>query len=384
MIQNLKVALLTTDARETFPEAGMGKPNFGTAPSALLEGFSMLPEIEVHVLSCTQRAMVSPKKIAANIWFHSLHVPNIGWLKTGYQGCIRAVRRKLKEIQPDIVHGQGTERDCALAAVFSGIPNVLTIHGNMRLVAAVNKAAPFSFQWLAARLEAFTLPRTDGVVCITNYTREAVGPLAARTWVVPNAVDKTFFEIRCNVAVEPVILCVGAICLRKNQNAFIRALDPLAGVKPFKLLFVGGLGKGDPYAEEFLSIVAKRPWCRHLGFADRLAVQNLMSSAAALALPSLEDNCPMVVLEAAAAGLPVIAANVGGVPDLIEHNVTGLLFDPAQDESIRSAVVRILEKPADAAAMAAFAGQRALARFHPEVVARRHVEIYRDVLSSPS
>ena len=48
--------------------------------------------------------------------------PKIGWLRTLYQGCVRATRRKLREIQPDIVHGQGTERDCAIGAVLSGFP----------------------------------------------------------------------------------------------------------------------------------------------------------------------------------------------------------------------------------------------------------------------
>ena len=73
----------------------------------------MLPDVEVHVVSCTQQPMKSPIKLAENIFFHSLLVPKIGWLRTGYQGCIRAVRKKLRAIQPDIVHGQGTERDCA-------------------------------------------------------------------------------------------------------------------------------------------------------------------------------------------------------------------------------------------------------------------------------
>src|SRR5438132_10296471 len=134
---------------------------------------------------------MSPVRIARNIFFHSLLVPKIGWMRTAYQGCIRAARRKLKEIQPDIVHGQGTEHDNALGAVFSGFPNVVTIHGNMRLIAKVNQVKPFSFPWLAARLEKLTLPRANRGVCITRYTQDAVSDLAKRTWVVPNAVDRS-------------------------------------------------------------------------------------------------------------------------------------------------------------------------------------------------
>src|SRR3954447_17740222 len=103
----MKLALISTDNREHYKDYKAPAPYFGTAPEALLQGFAALPELEVHVLSCTQKAMKSPAKLADNIWFHSLYVPKHGWLRTSYQGCIRTVRRKLKTIKPDIVHAQG-------------------------------------------------------------------------------------------------------------------------------------------------------------------------------------------------------------------------------------------------------------------------------------
>ena len=127
----MRIVQLTTDNREALRQYQKAEPWFGAAPEALLQGFAMLPGIEVHVVSCAQRPMHAPEKLAKNIWFHSLLVKKTGWLRTGYQGCIRAVRRKVKELRPDVVHGQGTERDCALCAVFSSFPNVVTIHGNM-------------------------------------------------------------------------------------------------------------------------------------------------------------------------------------------------------------------------------------------------------------
>src|SRR6185369_17154828 len=130
----LRVAMVTTDARCALVSAEELEPVFGTAPAALLEGFSRVPEIEVHVLSCVQQPVRSPELLFGRIHYHSLVVPKLGWLRTGFQGCIRAVRRKVQSLQPDLVHGQGTERDCALAAVFSGKPNLLTIHGNMRRI----------------------------------------------------------------------------------------------------------------------------------------------------------------------------------------------------------------------------------------------------------
>ena len=80
-----------------------------------------------------------------------------------------------------------------------------------------------------------------------------------------------------------------------------------------------------------------------------------------------------------AAGVPVVASRVGGLPDLIEDGKTGFFCDPQQPVSIASAIERVLLDPSAAAEVARHAQQRARERFHPEIIARRHVEIYREV-----
>jgi glycosyltransferase involved in cell wall biosynthesis len=335
----------------------------------------------VDVVCCVRTPVHTPDRLASNIRYHALLVPKIGWMTTGYQGCIRAVRQKLRELQPDIVHGQGTERDCAISAVYSGFRNVLTIHGNMRLISQVNHDPPFSYGWLNARLETFTVPRSLGVVCITHYTQEAMRGLARRTWVVPNAVDARYFDVRPARTEPPVILCVGLVCHRKNQNRFIRALDDLAARHPLRLRFLGH-ASDDPYGAEFKSLVAERPWCEHGGFADRDALAGEFARTSVLALPSLEDNCPMAVLEAMAAGVPVVGARVGGVPDLIEEGVTGLFCDPLDERSMANAVEAVIADPARAAAFGAAGREKAVRCFTPRVVAEKHIEIYREVLST--
>ena len=377
----LRVALVTTDGQEMLRQYGETHPIFGTAPQALLQGFSRLPEIEVHVISCLQHPVQSPDKLADNIWFHPLHVSKIGWLRTGYQGCIRAVRRKLRTLRPDIVHGQGTERDCAISAVFSGFPSVLTIHGNMRRIARVMGARPMSYDWLMAQLEGWVLPRAHGVVCITRHAHAEVVALAKRTWVVPNAVDGGFFGIRRLPSAPPRILCVANIMKLKNQNLLIRALEPIAQELPFTLVFLGKVNQSDPFSREFLELVSRRSWCQYGGLADRESLKSVLGASAMLVLPSLEENCPMVILEAMAAGVPVMAANVGGVPDLVEDGVSGLLCDPCDPLSMQAGVRRFLSDPDFARKVADEAQRRAQVTFRPDVVARRHLEIYHEVLS---
>jgi glycosyltransferase involved in cell wall biosynthesis len=407
----LKIALLTTDKREHDRDYQNPCPSFGTAPQGLLSGFANLQDLEVHVISCTQQPMSSPAKLANNIWFHSLHVPKIGWLRTGYAGCILAVRKKLKEIQPDIVHGQGTERDCAISAMASPYPKILTIHGNLRLIKKTIGFRPFSALWLQSLSEGFVVPRFDGVICITRYTQQALAQEAQKTWIVPNAVDPIFLALgeerlggSENSIVSsavlsdglhgadptslpsapsnrvPVILVVANIDPRKNQNSFIRTLDPLATEHRFNLKFFGQCGEDD-YGKEFQSLVAHRSWCSFGGMIGRHELRQEFAMASLLALPTLEDNCPMVVLEAQAAGIPVMASKVGGVPDLIEDGVTGLLTDPARPDSMRHAISRLLSDSNLSTALASNARLQSIKRFHPNVIAQRHLEIYREVFS---
>jgi glycosyltransferase involved in cell wall biosynthesis len=424
MKQGLRIAILTTDARGAMGFPNDDLPNFGTAIRSLLEGFEMLgghgetdkessgkprikyqelgtvPPFEIHVISCTQQIMASPEKLASNIWFHSLYVPKAGWLRSGYLGCALAVRKKLREIKPDLVHAQGTERDCAISAILSPYPKVLTIHGNLRLIKKQVGFKPFSAMWFQSFLEGLVVPRFDGVICITNYTKEAVEHEVPKTWVVPNAVDPAFLalgekrmrrhEVKSSeindsgfrfqvsgLESPPVILVVANIDERKNQNAFIRALDPLAKKMSFEVRFFGGCG-ASYYAREFRELIASRPWCHYGGMLEREELRTQFEQADMLVLPTHEDNCPMVVLEAQAAGVPVIASNVGGVPDLIEDGVTGLLVNPNDPETFCTAVEKLLINNGSLSEqLARAAHQKALEQYHPHVIAGKHLDIYR-------
>jgi glycosyltransferase involved in cell wall biosynthesis len=253
----------------------------------------------------------------------------------------------------------------------------------MRLIANLGNARPFSAIWLAARLETFSLPKTAGVVCISRYTQELIASLARRTWIVPNAVDESFYEIAPELSLKPVprILCVGLLCPRKNQNAFITALDPLAEKRKFELVFYGLAGDDKSYAETFFQLVKDRPWCKYAGFADRDQLKSQFRQSTLLALPSVEDNCPMVILEAMAAGVPVVAANVGGVPELIEDGVSGWLCNPLDAQSMMKAIEHALSNEPLRIERAKQARQNSLARYHPSVIASQHIEIYRSVLT---
>jgi glycosyltransferase involved in cell wall biosynthesis len=198
---------------------------------------------------------------------------------------------------------------------------------------------------------------------------------------VPNAVHPSFFEVCRHPDKTPRILCVANIGMRKNQIGLIHSLEFLAKATPLKLVFAGGASDADPYFHKFKDMVRNREWCEYRGPLDRAALQSEMALASVGVLPSFEDNCPMVILEAAAGGIPFAASRVGGVPDLIEDNITGLLFDPSSQDEIRIAITRMLQDKHLAQSVAATALTACRHRFSPEAVALEHLKIYNAVLN---
>ena len=383
----MKIAILTTDNRQHYHEYGKSAPCFGTAPEALLQGFARLPEIEVHVISCAQQPMVSsPEKLAENIFFHSLHVPKIGWLRTLYQGCVRATKKKLCEIQPDVVHGQGTERDCALGAIFSGFPNVVTIHGNMAELARLFPAHIGSYGWLAARLENFALRRTAGVFCNSAYTESLVRPRAKKIWRVPNALRREFFETSPDVFPAPrkcVLLNVGAISERKRQLEILDAAQKLRrqNVK-FEIHFIGRPSPSDAYTAEFLKRIKSlqaEGWVRHSGEmpTDEL-IRHFNSAAALVHFPS-EEAFGLVVAEALARGLKFFGARLGGIEDIASDADGAELFGADDWDGLAEAIAGWIKNGNPLAPVAA---AQMRAKYHPLIIAQRHLEIYREVLAA--
>jgi glycosyltransferase involved in cell wall biosynthesis len=384
----MKVAILTTDNRDHYRNYQVPNPSFGPAIEAVLQGLSQISELELHVVSCTQQPMSAPKKLSENTYFHLLHVPKIGWLRTGYQGCIRAIRHKLREVQPDIVHGQGTERECALGAVFSGFPNLVTIHGNMRAIARATKVPIGSFWWWAARLEQFTLPRTYGVLCNSAYTESVVRSRARRTWRVPNAVRREFFEAPVSAPAatsKPILLNIGVIGPHKRQFVLLELAEQLNRKGfPFELQFIGSADPRSRYTADFLRRILADPY---RGFAKYVGTKSLselllsLDAASALIHIPSEEAFGLVVAEALTRNLKFFGTNVGGLPDIVEGVETAELFPLEDLGGLRSAMAAWLgtanQRPKAAA-------DEMRSRYHPDIIANRHLEIYREIRSSLS
>jgi glycosyltransferase involved in cell wall biosynthesis len=250
----------------------------------------------------------------------------------------------------------------------------------MRVIARRREHRHNPSYWQAALLETFCLKRTNGVVAISRYTENLVKGLASRSWLLPNSVDSRFFDLTLTPPPVPRLLFVGSIIEGKNPLGLLKACAPFLQANRCTLALAGQLDRAGEYREAFQHEVKSLPNIEYLGFLERDKLAAEFAKASALVLPTFEDNCPMVVLEAMAAGLPVAASRLGGLPDLVDHHITGLLFDPENLENMRECIEFCISNP-EFRKMAGESGKKmALERFHPSRIAARHLEIYQEIL----
>ncbi len=384
----IKVALLTTDSREHFKDYANPNPYFGTAPEALIEGFKLLPDIvEIHIVSCLQKAPVSsPAKLAENIHYHALHVPNIGWMKTGYLGCIRAVRRKLQEIHPDIVHGQGTERDCAMCAVFSGFPNVLTIHGVMRAIFKVTQSRSFSYYWFAKHLETIALRRAYGVIAISPYVGQLVSGRTPQTWVIPNALRLPFFKFRLSTPRaqgSPRLLNVGVISPNKRQLELLEAFTKLREEVDFTVTFVGKADRHNVYVQRFINSLnaanALHGGFEHQDFFPAERLVEMYDTSDALIHFSREESFGLIFAEALARNLPVFASDVGAVRQISKNVLHCYIFKPDNIRHMTSSLAEWIKSGRHLESRPQAQNNAIASRYHPRAVAQQHLDVYQSV-----
>lgn len=390
----MKIALLTTDSREHYKDYTNPQPHFGTAPEALLEGFKLFPdEVEIHVVSCLQQLPVSsPQKLANNIYYHPLYVPKWGWMRSIYFGCSRAVRRKLQEIQPDIVHGQGTERDCAISAIRSGFPNVITLHGVMRAIYALPGNFPFNFYWLARWLETIALKKTKGTIVISQRVAQLVSSFTAKTWFVPNAIRPLFFTPIISKATPnhlPHFINIGIITPNKRQVELLQKLITLRKDLAFNMTFLGRAAQGNPYSDSFFRLLAeantKFSGFNHIPFLVNRELLAQLDQADAMIHFAKEESFGLIFAEALARNLTLFASEVGASREITESINNCCLFPPDDIEGLISSLHHWIEsdewllqrenRPQEPNILIK-------RKYHPKEIAKLHLDVYKSILTT--
>jgi glycosyltransferase involved in cell wall biosynthesis len=118
-----------------------------------------------------------------------------------------------------------------------------------------------------------------------------------------------------------------------------------------------------------------------LGYLPPQRMADLYAAADIFLFTAVEDNLPNTILEAMAAGLPVVAQNVGGVPDMVVPDSSGLLFSPGDSNAAAAALVDLLGNPEKRRAMGGLARQLAERNFSPERQAQAYIALYEQMLA---
>jgi len=252
----------------------------------------------------------------------------------------------IKKNKIDLLHTHGYRSDISgfFAAKYAGIPIVSTLHG----------WTPISRKLRAYEaLDRCCLKKFDKVLCVSKAMHSALiqkGFSDTQLQYMHNAVDIDDSEssydstqLREEMGCSPqdtIILSVGRLSPEKGLKVLLLSFkERYSDMKNIKLIIAGD-GPQRSELEDFAN---------DLGIADqvfftghRKNVQDYYKIANLFVMPSFTEGFPMALLEAMQNGLPVVATNVGGIPDIIESGVNGLLIKPGDVECLGDAMHFIL------------------------------------------
>jgi glycosyltransferase involved in cell wall biosynthesis len=285
----------------------------------------------------------------------------------------------LRRERPHIVHVNSAKAAALgrIAAWLARAPiRVYTVHGWAFL--AERGLASAAYRWVERALR----PLTTVTVCVSENERRA--GLAARacdemtTVVIRNGVGPTAVGPVGAPAARPRLVMVGRLQAPKDPLTFVRALATLGG-QDFDALLVGD-GPERALVEEEVRRLGIEALVRLLG--ERSDVPELLRRADIFVLSTRSEGLPLSVLEAMAAGLPVVASNVGGVPELVIDGETGLLVPPGDPHSLAGAIERLLGDPRLSRRFGEAGRARVAEHFDLAAVQHAHLDLYRHLLAT--
>jgi glycosyltransferase involved in cell wall biosynthesis len=291
--------------------------------------------------------------------------------------------RLLSRERLQLVHAHGQDASIVAAAVraFSGVTLVVTRH-------VLDEPSAGWRQRLRARTACAAMRRADAVIAVSRAVARRVAELAripsGAIEIIPNGVDLERFdrlgrERRAAVleplamdTATPIVLVPAVLREEKGHEVLLEALPELLRAVPsVQVLIVGG---GEREQELRARARALGETVRFLGPRDDMP--DLLAACDVVVLPSLAEALPTALMEAAAAGRPVVATRVGGVPEIVEDGRTGLLVPPGDPHALAQALASVLADPVRASALGDAARTLARERFGIDRQVQRTIELW--------
>ncbi len=245
-------------------------------------------------------------------------------------------------------------------------------------------------------LDRWSLRAAHRVITVSQaFARDlkAIGVPEQRILVLHNSIapswfdsvrahDKKFWREQLKISDgERVILAVGRFSKEKALADLVTAFAQLSRAQPqlkARLILVGdGLERG-PVQQ----LAAELGATQHILFAGQVSDPRPYYAAAdILAMPSLSEGSPLALLEAMAAGLPIVATRVGGVPEIVRHEQDALLVAPSQPDALAQAINLLLADENLARRLGEAAQNTVSTRFTPDAHRTTRLEFYRELLA---
>ena len=299
---------------------------------------------------------------------------------------LRVVKRIAEIVRSedyDLIHAH-TPRTALvgrLAAHRAGVPFVYHVHSP-----AGRDSTRRVFNWINATAEWAVVRGADRLIAVSPSVRDymiARGIPAERILCVPNGVPATGFQTDRRPPTGTWTL--GAVALFRPRKGIEVLLEALALLRSrdinVRLRAVGGF-ETPMYKAEVLGLVERLDLTEAIdwiGFTR--GINRELTKINLFTLPSLfGEGLPMVVLEAMAAGLPVVASRVEGVPEAVLHRETGLLVEPGSVSQLAQAIEEVVTGVVDYAALSRGARARHAESFSDTTMAAGVAAVYREVL----
>jgi glycosyltransferase involved in cell wall biosynthesis len=292
----------------------------------------------------------------------------------------------LDKIQPELVHGQ-SNNILGCISLDAGYPTVLTVHS------VHGSEIRFSSKWMNrtnlriqhAIMHKYFVTNARHIVSISPYIRQHYEPkVQANFYEIENPIADDFFELDSGYEIPNQILFMGYLFNRKRPDLALEAFHLAREQMPGLEIHFAGKAIDLQLTNRMYNYVDEHQLgdsVKFLGHLSESQVLEAFQQMSVLLLTSDLETSPMVVEQAMAAGKPVIATAVGGVPYLVDHGKTGFLAPPNDPSQLAQALVTLARDPDLRLRMGEVARQEALKRFKTDAVAGEMQAMYQHILN---
>ena len=282
----------------------------------------------------------------------------------------------------DVVHGHTflPALPTKVTATLGRTPSVFTVHGTALTSGVGHDTTGLSRLKRIAERQLLLGFEYDHIISVNREHVPLLEQSQSRVSCIPNGVDLDRFDVD-EPTVNGRIVFLGRLAPKKRVSDLIRAFDRVATDYPGAELVVVGEG---PLEEELRGLAADLGAADRVTFTGRVESEEIpryYASAELFVLPSVWEGHPLTLLEAWAASRPVIASDVEGIAEFVDHGETGYLVEARDTDALADAIRYAFDHPDEARAWGEAARERAEREFSWETAARRTREIYDRVTS---